>query len=57
MAKGDWESEKSERVSLKMELVVFVVFTIAKTRFRRRSTHVQNLIELGSTLERQWRDN
>ena len=25
-----------------------------KAQFRRRSTHVPNLIELGSTLERHW---
>ena len=31
--------------------------TSSKARFRRRSTHVPNLIELGSTLERHWRDN
>ena len=27
-----------------------------KARFRRRSTHVPNLTEFGSTLERHWRD-
>ena len=30
---------------------------ISQARFRRRSTHVPNQIELGSTLERHWRDN
>ena len=29
----------------------------SKARFRRRSTHVPNLIELGSTLERHWPDS
>ena len=28
----------------------------SKARFRRRSTHVPNLTEFGSTLERHWRD-
>ena len=28
----------------------------AQARFRRRSTHVPNLTEFGSTLERHWRD-
>ena len=32
-------------------------FNESKARFRRRSTHVPNQIELGSTLERHWRDN
>ena len=34
-----------------------ILFLRFKARFRRRSTHVPNLIELGSTLERHWRDN
>jgi len=31
-------------------------FDRPKARFRRRSTHVPNLTEFGSTLERHWRD-
>jgi len=33
------------------------MLVISKARFRRRSTHVPNVIELGSTLERHWPDS
>ena len=38
-------------------MVVCIKLSKIQARFRRRSTHVPNLIELGSTLERHWRDN
>ena len=38
-------------------MVVVIKLSKIQARFRRRSTHVPNLIELGSTLERHWRDN